>query len=573
MKRLLAILFLLFAVSAWAVIIPDDRKVDWLNNPPGVKGGIINRTTIYTNLTGIDTTGVNDCTAALTSVIAACPSNQVVQLPAGTLRITNSIPLKSWMTLRGAGQNSTVIYGRWNDPTYTVWMLKAVGTFPNANSNNIVSGNTKGSTSMTLASTTGLSVGGFALVDQENAYDFLTNGVIEGYDYLSRCDGTRLMKQQVEILSISGNDITFTPPLAWWYTNNAQIVPYTTIYRGIGIEDLTITNAMDSVGGSAGGRNIYWCAVMDSWVKNVSSRRTVQFHILFQHCFRCTVRDSDWAYSVQYISNRGYGMDCGYGSTACLIENNWSWHCLIGFTSEGAGAWNVWGYNYGAGTFSDDGLIRDCNLNHGGAPHMNLYEGNNMNAVGADNIHAGSGYNTVFRCNSRGWQPNASVTSTNNYQRAISFNKGNWSNNVVGCVLGDPTLSNLTFSNFWTYEATTNNSANARPYIWRLGFKSAGFGTADWSIDVYTNTLRHGNYDYASNTVAWDPTIADHAIPNSLYLSAQPSWWGYWGTPWPPIGSDLTPMVSRIPAQRRYEQNIGPTQFRAPRLSVSIDRR
>lgn len=35
-----------------------------------------------------------------------------------------------------------------------------------------------------------------------------------------------------------------------------------------------------------------------------------------------------------------------------------------------------------------------------------------------------------------------------------------------------------------------------------------------------------------------NPVPADHVLPNSLYLSSKPSWWG--SVAWPPIGPDVT---------------------------------
>ena len=62
--------------------------------------------------------------------------------------------------------------------------------------------------------------------------------------------------------------------------------------------------------------------------------------------------------------------------------------------------------------------------------------------------------------------------------------------------------------------------------------------------------LRHGNYDYFNNAVVWDPLIADHTIPSSLYLSAKPAF--FKDLRWPAIGPDLNPMTGAIPAQKRF---------------------
>ena len=74
--------------------------------------------------------------------------------------------------------------------------------------------------------------------------------------------------------------------------------------------------------------------------------------------------------------------------------------------------------------------------------------------------------------------------------------------------------------------------------------------------NVPATIIRHGNFDYVNNAVVWDPNIPDHTIPNSLYLSGRPSWWG--NLPWPPIGPDRTPMAGQIPAQQRFANGMPP---------------
>lgn len=82
--------------------------------------------------------------------------------------------------------------------------------------------------------------------------------------------------------------------------------------------------------------------------------------------------------------------------------------------------------------------------------------------------------------------------------------------------------------------------------------------------DVRTTILRHKNYDYytdsvticndANNTEGCQSATnvaAEDTIPNSLYLTAQPSWWCT-ETTWPAVDPS-GPTVSKIPAQRRYE--------------------
>jgi hypothetical protein len=83
--------------------------------------------------------------------------------------------------------------------------------------------------------------------------------------------------------------------------------------------------------------------------------------------------------------------------------------------------------------------------------------------------------------------------------------------------------------------------------IWALGI---GSGVDD--LDVAATLLRHGNFDYVTNSVVWDPGFADHDLPDSLYRTERPDWWCQ-ETPWPPIGPDVVGYHNKIPAQRRFE--------------------
>lgn len=116
--------------------------------------------------------------------------------------------------------------------------------------------------------------------------------------------------------------------------------------------------------------------------------------------------------------------------------------------------------------------------------------------------------------------------------------------NVIGCVLGTAGQSN-------TYEAAYPASGDSSlKTIWRLGY-----GGASWAGDpnVKATLLRHGNFDYVTNSVVWDSNIPDHTLPASLYLTSKPAWWG--NLRWPAIGPDLNPMVGTIPAQQRFLGN------------------
>jgi hypothetical protein len=169
---------------------------------------------------------------------------------------------------------------------------------------------------------------------------------------------------------------------------------------------------------------------------------------------------------------------------------------------------------------------------------MNLWEGNIAYKAEADIIHGSSSHNTIFRSQSKGWQ-SETITTRNN---AIEIAAKNTYMNVVGSVLGTPGKSNR-------YEVLPGQPYDdwSDSVIWALG---VGSGVDD--PNVAATLLRHGNYDYVTNSVVWDAAIADHDLPDSLYLSKRPEWWCQ-ETPWPPIGPDVAGYHQDIPAKRRFE--------------------
>ena len=70
--------------------------------------------------------------------------------------------------------------------------------------------------------------------------------------------------------------------------------------------------------------------------------------------------------------------------------------------------------------------------------------------------------------------------------------------------------------------------------------------------------LVHGNYDYVNRTISWEPTVADHSLPSSLYLSSKPAWFG--DRPWPPFDpqNPSAATVTNIPPGYRYVLGVDP---------------
>jgi hypothetical protein len=116
----------------------------------------------------------------------------------------------------------------------------------------------------------------------------------------------------------------------------------------------------------------------------------------------------------------------------------------------------------------------------------------------------------------------------------IRLDKFSRFNNAIGNVIGHEGLKGEAESD--------GRSGFATPLVWSFGHPG--------DPEVKKTLVRHGNFDWITKQTQWDPKIADHKLPESLYLAAKPAFFGKLA--WPPIGPDRKPMVTPIPARERF---------------------
>ncbi len=74
------------------------------------------------------------------------------------------------------------------------------------------------------------------------------------------------------------------------------------------------------------------------------------------------------------------------------------------------------------------------------------------------------------------------------------------------------------------------------------------------SSRVISTVIRHGNFDYLTNKVAWDPSIPNHTLPPSLYLTGKPAFFNAGrGYTWPWVDPTSATPVLTLPAKARYD--------------------
>jgi hypothetical protein len=540
-------LLILFCWSAVAAdLMPATNRIDW---SAGVVGGIPTNYTLFASVKDAPYNavgdGTTDDTTAIQAAITAATTGTYVYIPAGTYKLTARL---SWGTdnvsksIRGAGPKETrlVQYGAtgvikvyrttswwptWANPTPT-------NTWPTISGTHV-----KGDSTLELSAVSGISTNNVIAINQINKPGLVT---AQGYGtYGSWCgiddNGTRALVQLVRVLDKTDSTLTLEKPLYWTFEDELDPrVVRVSMVSGMGVEDLAVEQA--DIGSYDTANNIEFLYCQQSWIKNVESINPRGAHFHIKNSYACTVRDSYLHDAQLHSSGRGYGVYLYGFNSDHLIENNIVERCRHSLIFEGGGSGCVFGYNYTKDNVDETftWLTGDMDT-HGSHPFMNLFEGNVFQKLAHDNTMGSSSHNTSFR----NWitLQAAGVTSA---RWAVDIQQNNYYQNIVGNVIGSAGMAGK-------YMPT--NGVTTSDYVaYRLGFQAPSWGFIDPTVPA--TTFIHANYDYMVGSNALAAGYSE-SLSNSLYLVEAPTWWN--DSPWPAIGSDLTPKVSRIPAQDLYD--------------------
>ena len=187
---------------------------------------------------------------------------------------------------------------------------------------------------------------------------------------------------------------------------------------------------------------------------------------------------------------------------------------------------------------------------HGAHTSYNLWEGNEAPASYIDQYWGSHSHNVQFRNRVLGAYSIDGIADpsiANIYAIAAEQNVNFES--YIGNVLGKSGYHDL-------YEDKYPECASGKR-IYRTGY--AGSGSCSGNTKAFNTMLRHMNFDDVTNSVKYCSDTGEPgcqggdggtSLPQSLYLSAKPGWFG--DVPWPPIGPDVTPMSNDIPAKQRF---------------------
>lgn len=581
-------------IPASAAMISPDRLTAWSGNV-GVPGGIPKRTTIFVNVATTTITkykcfgdGVTDNLVAIQNAINDCPAGQVVYVPAGNYRINGQIRIyfKSNWTLRGDGPGKTVFTGGAGS-LFAIGQAPWLAEWPTATS--IVGGATNGSSSITVASTANIQNGKLMFLEQDNdgsvVFGFGSGGngtaTFNADDRLQ--NNSAVFNHRVMVTNISSNVVSFIPPLPFDFSPslNPRAVGFGNLVgpQYVGLEDFSCV-------GSAAGLGIWFQGTFASWLKNVELSGWGTFGFKFDYVACMSIVDCYLHDPATFTWSRGYPLQFDMANN-CLVQNNIFYKYQDGLMMQGGSGANVIAYNvffreYN-GYLGTQNMLASLYGNHTPYPQFNLWEGNYANGVQLDFYYGPSRTATFLRNYLTGADPDVTTARV-----VMKLDSHQWSNNVVGNILGSSGTAPALYARLpketirwvqtspvtWVYDSGTANFSYDQGTIFRLGYPFSGNNSSAGAagppsssqlnyidLTVKSNTLIHGNWDAANSAVTWDPSITDHALPKSLFLSAKPDWFG--SLNWPPFeptsGGLLTVMsLTNLPAGYRFVHGTTP---------------
>jgi hypothetical protein len=577
MKKLLLFISLVFALPAFADIIPPNRTIDWSH--AGILGGIpsVNWPIAAT----LSPSGGIDDSVDIQNAINAAPAGSVVLLNPGTYKLHRSSKVcqgkaddgsggvyqaglcltdKS-VVLRGASPKQTIL--QYGDGANIISMGRTALSASQVVFINITAGATKGSTQITLQSVSGITIGSYLTITQTNPIDTDGNPLVNssGYNGCSYCGHdipNKVMDQIDRVIAVNGNTLTLERPLYVDYTNSPQAFKLTMV-ENVGLENLRVQSTTSS--GSGGiYKNINLESCGHCWVHNVESDWAVdRSHIYLSDVYGSEISNNYVYEGYNHNSGLNYAIYIEFRGSENIIQNNIirkARHSMINVGGSG----NVWGYNVIVDPYMGEyhNSLPENN-SHGAHPYMDLFEGNVTPNIELDNTHGSNSHNTLFRnyVNLISTNPDTGNPMTGSL---FAINLAYFSNyeNVLANVIG-PYGSACTAS---SYEINANASQSSS--IYKFGYYDDG-GTSSpnssLSAKVGQTVLRGGNWDCKTNAVIWSNNVpsgslvstylSQQTLPNSLYLTSKPIWFG--SAAWPSIDPASSTKVNKNPAQLCYE--------------------
>jgi hypothetical protein len=517
---------------------------------------------VYPSVTCTGLTEGNAATdngSAIQTCLNNVAANRAALIPPGIYYINRTITVPSNKVLRGSG-SANCSQGTWLSSTFpgdtgagaacTTLKFGAnagirIGTgATRGGKQNILSGYSKGSTTLTLANASGLTVNDWISVFETGDATIPTTAIGDNGEcsWCGENNGSNLIQQFAQVTAIAGSSISLSRPLYYTYSpvGNPGVKPITFSTRRSGIEDIKLNGHVADHGAF-----IEFEGALFSWAKSVetynagSASKANHVNVSWSHGIE--IRDSYFHFGRKSSSDKNYGIAFFFWNSDHKVENNILRHHRHSLSFEGGGAGCAILYNYIDDNYTDDlSYLGSARINHGAHPMFNLYEGNSISHLTADDIWGSSSHIVLFRNWLRGGQTGEGVPAAPDWGfYALDVWTLNHYYSAVGNVLGNST---------WTSGDRLRVTQSSHCSSSRIAY---AYGCGDiFSAKPSSTSINHGNYDFVSDGVAYWEGGADHTLALSMYYAAKPAFFGDCG--WPVFGPDVVGLTGTLPAAERY---------------------
>jgi hypothetical protein len=364
--------------------------------------------------------------------------------------------------------------------------------------------------------------------------------------------------QAFRIAGISGEKVSLDRPFYWSHKGDRiEALAYRAGASGMGLEDMCIQVLQAKPQADA----IMVQGTTGSWVRNVEVNNSANNFIVATATMDCEFRHNYVHEPWNSQGGSGYGIRLLGWNFNDLVEDNIAYSCRHSYVLDGINVGHVLGYNFSLDPNDNTngvlhpgknhGYLYQDFLTHGSSPRFCLYEGNVGARAYCDFVH-GSASNLIYFRN-RFRIEEGHILDYGTGATVVNFDRWNDNMSVVGNILGYPAMQ----ANQGKYSMVYERNVRA---VYRLGYNANDGQRIICDTRPKATLLRHGNFDYVSNAVIWDPANPDHRLPDSYYLAAKPDWFG--DMKWPPVDPNMAPTTEQaslepsIPAMKRFLASV-----------------
>lgn len=391
--------------------------MDW------TRAGLAEAPPVYTDTLTFsgDNTGATDVSAAVQSLLNGFSEPTVLQFPAGTFLFNSAIQVPSETVIKGMGADITIF--NFNLGGASTHCFSVVGS-RNADFNKTIAAASVGDTVFTQTYNpiyNGLQPGDYILSIQDDAH-LTPSG-----------SGTKITGQFLRVSGIQGNDIYFEPPLRLDYpaVYNPRFSHLDNPAQFVGFQCFTLSRLDQANSSPEQASNFFFSHALNCWVKGIKSIKCNRAHVDVEYSTHLHISGNYFTEGHDYGGGLAYGVNLIRASSENLIDDNIFKRLRHSMTVHYGANGNVFAYNYSYDTYKTEfgGFITFTNVEdvflHGRYAYFNLFEGNVVNWIKADNSFGQTGsYNTLFR-NRVNSGNNIQITNANSDNQNLLGNEAN----------------------------------------------------------------------------------------------------------------------------------------------------